>query len=388
MLQASLALLGFSQSTDWLIHPYTTPTTLETTADGFTLTNGLIARTFVARAGAFCTIDLMHLKTTRSYFRAITVEANLTLGTADAASHGFSVGGCVGQPDNHYEFFDADAWQANLTANASHFQMRNHSTAPPAPLYPWKPANGAPTNMAWPPQGLTLTVDFIPPVDAPVAVAGIVVSVHYEMYDGLPAIRKWVTVSNTAAAADTAPIGATAATSGVVVETLHYEFLKTPNWAPEHITILGTSTANQPYSQQLQPDPATNNYFSNKQALWHTDPEYDQHEDRNLHIPFSGYTFLVVGYMYDKGYGGPTGPGARLQPGEAFVSLSTRMVLHDSTLLERQSLTLVEVQVRLHHCQCNCQGRSDHPVLAQLLLELLARLLRRSEYPLLAQLHP
>ena len=71
---------------------------------------------------------------------------------------------------------------------------------------------------------------------------------------------------------------------------------------------------------------------------WYADPEYDQKNDRELHVPYSAYTLLAVGYASSTIYGGPTGPGALLLPGDSFTSLSVRLTLHDSTDIERQGL--------------------------------------------------
>ena len=100
-------------------------------------------------SGAFCTVDLRQEPSAQSFFRAISPEANLTLsiekdegdkyhhhhhggGPSSSSSFRFDVGGCIGQPLGHYEFFDADALLGNLSANASAFQYRNHTTAPNA----------------------------------------------------------------------------------------------------------------------------------------------------------------------------------------------------------------------------------------------------------------
>ena len=100
-----------SQKSDWLVHRPVERTALVSDGAGvLRLTNGLIERVFLARGGAFCTIDLRHLVSSSSFFRALSAEARMTLSEApDGAPHRFDIGGCAGQPDGHYEFFDADA---------------------------------------------------------------------------------------------------------------------------------------------------------------------------------------------------------------------------------------------------------------------------------------
>lgn len=318
-----------SQKSDWLVHRPVERTALVSDGAGvLRLTNGLIERVFLARGGAFCTIDLRHLVSSSSFFRALSAEARMTLSEApDGAPHHFDIGGCAGQPDGHYEFFDADALLPTLHANASAFQYRNHSTAAPLELFPWKPGvRGAPTNIPWPPLGLHLAVEFIPPVEAPEELRGVVATVHYEMYDGLPTYRKWVSVTNAAGV--------------VVLQTLHYELMRAPNWAPEHMTIMRQQANNPtPFDQQVRPDHAHVASLGRNLAHWNADPQYDQCCDRELHVPYTTYTLLAVGYDDSQIYGGPTGPGALLHAGAArFDSLSVRVTLHDSSDVDRQGL--------------------------------------------------
>ena len=49
----------------------------------------------------------------------------------------------------------------------------------------------------WPPRGIQLSFTFKPPgADAKSDFAGVSVTVHYELYDGLPVFAKWLTVHN------------------------------------------------------------------------------------------------------------------------------------------------------------------------------------------------
>lgn len=53
-----------------------------------------------------------------------------------------------------------------------------------------------------------------------------VATLHYEIYDGLPVLRKWVTMSQGASSA--AP---------VVVDAMMIEILRAPNFAPDQMTV-------------------------------------------------------------------------------------------------------------------------------------------------------
>ena len=52
------------------------------------------------------------------------------------------------------------------------------------------------------------------------------VTLHYEIYDGLPVLRKWITIAQ--GAGSSAP---------VVVDTMVIEILRAPNFAPDQMTV-------------------------------------------------------------------------------------------------------------------------------------------------------
>ena len=163
---------------------------------------------------------------------------------------------------------------------------------------------------------------------APAPAEGPIVTVHYEMYDGLPVLRKWVSVA--------VPAGGAAAS----VDALTIDLLRAPNFAPERMTV-DTVHANNPtpFGQQTVPE-ADQSFPGRTQQLWFFDPAYDQGGDAELHVPYSYYTLLRVGYDDDVTFGGPTGPGAVVAPGGSWASQDVRTTFHDTTDFERQGLGL------------------------------------------------
>ena len=320
-----------SQATDWLIHPPTTPTTLTASSSSrLSLTNGLVLREFyVDRAsGAFCTTELINVASGQTYFRALSAEGNITLnGTR------FNIGGCLGQPDGHDEFFSSEF---NLSVDPSALRYVSHTHGAPAALFDWVPGTrSAPTAVSWPPLGLHLSVIFALPPSSPLASAGVSVVVHYEMYNGVSAYRKWVEVI------------ATGETS-IVVDTLTYELLRAPNFAPEQLSVVKIQANNPvPFDAQIVPVPGQS-FPGRTEQLWRWDPKYDQPGDRELHVTYTYYTFLVVAYGDSIAYGGSTGPGAVVAPGGSFTSLSVRVVMHDDNGdAERKGLAVRAMQRRL-----------------------------------------
>eukprot|EP00756_Hemistasia_phaeocysticola_P051771 Hpha_TRINITY_DN26949_c0_g1::TRINITY_DN26949_c0_g1_i1::g.24849::m.24849 len=303
------------QRDDWLVNPPSETARVVPTQTGFSLQNGLIERTFFARDGAFCTIGFRHLRSRQTFFRGISPEANITL-----SKRPFDIGGCLGQPETHMEFWDPDLYLTQLKRNPAALAYVNYTIAPIEELFAFTPGQrSSPTDLAWPPKGVHVVVEFAAP--------GAVVLVHYELYDKLPVLRKWVEVKNTGQAQ-------------VTVDTLYYEFLRAPNGAPERMSVL-TEQANNPAPWDGQIKPQVGQSFPARTAQqWFFDPLYDQPNDQEIHVTYTYYTFLCIGYGVDVTFGGPTGPGVILSAGKSFVSLSVRLVLHDSQDLERQGLAL------------------------------------------------
>lgn len=78
-----------------------------------------------------------------------------------------------------------------VVADPAAFRYVGHTSTPPAAPFEWTPgARGSPPDVQWPPHGLHLAVEFEAPAGAPAAIAGISVSVHYEMYVGHPILAK------------------------------------------------------------------------------------------------------------------------------------------------------------------------------------------------------
>ena len=179
-----------------------------------TLSNGLVERTFYAGSdGAFCTVEYRHLLSRQTYFRAIGPEGNMTLNGT-----GLSIGGCAGQPAGHTEFFTPETQAAGLRAANDTLLLDQFSQSLPSADFDWRPGTRhSPSDLAWPPTGIHLAVSFRLPASAPAEVgAAASVTVHYEMYDGMPVLRKWVSVAH-AGAAPAPPL---------VVDSLNYEMLR------------------------------------------------------------------------------------------------------------------------------------------------------------------
>ena len=123
------------------------------------------------------------------------------------------------------------------------------------------------------------------------AFAGTSVVVNYEMYDGVPLIRKWLSVAVAAGPSASSPV--------VVFDTGTIEILRSPNYAPSLVTVIQVQANNpSPFFQQTVPDPLVASAGTTQQ-LWFTDALWDAPNDNELHVPYTIYTVLSVGYSFD-----------------------------------------------------------------------------------------
>jgi hypothetical protein len=175
---------------DWLLVTPATLASVSGTNATLVLGNGLVERTF-RMAPNLAAVRMRHLATGADFLRAPRPEGILTVdGTA------WEIGGLRGQPDHSYM---DPGWVDRLTNSPHAFRYVGHRIGSPEARYPWQPKFTTSVTNAWPPKGIRLTLDFQAPQTAPAKIAGLTVQVHYELYDGLPVIAKWLSVSNAGA---------------------------------------------------------------------------------------------------------------------------------------------------------------------------------------------
>ena len=201
---------------DWLIHPLSTPATVTLAADGceLRLTNGLLQRTFAVPgvrcpAPNFATTDLTDISNAdmppKSVLAALDVEAAVELDGDRYDVGGFN-NSCPRwvrtEPHvTHEEIFSTCAYlnrsqpsYTKPTANASAFRYVSHTTGSTVAPFPYERARHA-ADTPWPPAGIHLAVTFTAPPNAAPSIRGINVTVHYELYESIPAMTKWLTVT-------------------------------------------------------------------------------------------------------------------------------------------------------------------------------------------------
>ena len=271
-----------SQQNDWLVQPFRQPALVEEKDSQLILDNGLIRRTF-ATTPNFATVDYTNQITGNTLLRAIKPEAVLAINGNE-----YEVGGLKGQPD--YAYLDSD-WIADLTSDENAFQFREYRVGKPEIRYPWVHRRST-TSSVHPPEGVQLTVVFSPPPSA----NSLQVCVHYELYQGIPALSKWITIHNESQ-------------EPIQLDALNCEIL--------------AGNEQEKHRLHVESDYA----FSGMETThWGPDADYKTQVDYNYQMP------LLMTSRY------PLGPGVLLQPGETFKSFRTFEILHDSDARERKGL--------------------------------------------------
>ena len=271
-----------SQQNDWLVQPFRQLALVEEKDSQLILDNGLIRRTF-ATAPNFATVDYTNQITGNTLLRAIKPEAVLAINGNE-----YEVGGLKGQPD--YAYLDSD-WIADLTSDENAFRFRKYRVGKPEIRYPWVHRRSKASSVH-PPGGVKLTVVFSPPPSA----KSLQVYVHYELYQGIPALSKWITVHNESQ-------------EPIQLDALNCEIL----------------AINEQEKHRLYVE--SNYAFSGMETThWGPDADYKTQVDYNYQMP------LLMTSRY------PLGPGVLLQQGETFKSFRTFEILHDSDARERKGL--------------------------------------------------
>jgi len=291
---------------DWLVTPFSNPVEVEDHADQATLvlTNGLIRRTFRTAPNA-ATVGYDNLITETPVIRAVKPEARLQIDGV-----WYDVGGLEGQPDHAYL---TPEWLEGMTANPEAFQFKDYVVGPLTPHLAWARKRYA-ANTTWPPPGKTLSLTFEPPEFLRPRYGGLRVVVHYEMYQGLPALAKWLTIHN-----DTArPIVLDAFVSEVLA-AVEVESVVEPKdrWMQPPIHVQSD------YAFHGM-DPAS----SGRTTRWLPDPDYATQVNYQRQTPV---------LLESKP---PLGPAQTIAPGDSFATFRTYELLFDSDDRERRGLAL------------------------------------------------
>jgi len=313
---------------DWLIVPPTQPVELhvqpanDEQSARLALGNGLISRFFHVGRNLAC-YSYRNLQNRAEFIRAVKPEMRLKLdGTW------YEVGGLIGQPERSYL---VEAWLATMRSSPNKFIFTGFTTGSPVERHPWKPKFNAPP-LPWPPKGLRVSMHYAPPETAGSRYRNVSLTVHYELYEGIPVFAKSFTLTNSAG-------------EPVLVEEIESEILAVPqdqivnlhaesdysfhlaNHAPDDCHAGGD------HSRAIRWD-APLHLAGGTTTDWRVDPEHDSWAHPTaIEDKFLGHTFrnLMVSRI-------PVGPAQLVRAGQPFQSHTTFELLQDSSDRERRSL--------------------------------------------------
>ncbi|MHB8969790.1 MAG: hypothetical protein ACYC3X_18955 [Pirellulaceae bacterium] len=284
---------------DWLIAPAKRKTGVyRCGAADITLTNGLVRRTWRIAPNA-ATVGFENLMTGAAVIRGVKPEAILEL---DGAK--YSVGGLVGQPQYAYL---RPAWIDALKNDPAAFQFVGFEIGQPQERFAWKRKPYS-ADLPWPPPGASLTLNFQPP---PEKFPGLLVSVCYEVYDGIPLVCKWTIIRN----GGQQPVKLNTFVNEILAAVEHETTgLVRQGWDLPNIHVESDYAMNG--ATPLEADITTH---------WVVDPQYTTQRWRTPSLMESRL---------------PLGPDAVIAPGDTFETFRTFELIYDSTERERKGLAL------------------------------------------------
>jgi len=302
--------VGAALAGDWLIEPSGYVAAIQKTDDSKSvqLTNGLISRTIRLQPNA-ATTSFLNVTTEEEFVRSVRPEAEVTIDSLQ-----FDVGGLVGQPVHNYLLPE---WIDEMQSEPDAFKFVDYQIGEIRKRFPWKKRlEWMPEDRPWPPPGKSLTLNFklghVP--EGREYLRGITVRVHYEIYDGIPLVSKWISIvngSNRALTVDGFKSEILAVVEGESSVGVKKQW-RYPNMTVETDYAFGGGTSTES--------------CLGKSIFWESDPLYLTQVNYERKTP----CLLVCRPQY--------GPAQEIKPGKEFESFRTFELLHDGWDSERRGL--------------------------------------------------
>ena len=284
---------------DWLIEIPREKAKVTIQEDRVVMQNAFIERTILTTPNG-ATIEFKHLQSGESFVRALRPEAMVTIdGTV------YPIGGMKGQP---IENFFLDRWISKMEPYPNAFQFEKVEVKPIEPRLDWKRRSEWISSVVeWPTPGKEVIFIYGHPK------LEVAVQVHYEIYDHLPVMSKWLTVHNQTDGAIrinkfVSEILASVEGESVVDDKINWEL---PNMTIETDYNFGGMSSD-------------NILFTS--VDWKIDTQYRTQVNYRLRTPVT----LEVAPKY--------GPDIQLDEGEEFTSYRVWELLHDSRNQDRKDL--------------------------------------------------
>lgn len=290
---------------DWLLSPVKQRAGVYKSQDGknIILYNGLLKRVFRISPNLAC-IDYKNMSNGQQLLRAVKPEARITIDGTE-----YNVGGLYGQKENAYLLPE---WVDGFTKNENDFQFDSFEVNDIPAFINWKCKTWTMNKNQ--PTGKIISFHYRSGLPA---LKGILVTVHYELYDGLPLIVKWLSIENN--------LSKEVKLNRVVNEVLAF--------VEEESAVVGKpEQMKKQHGIYVETNYAFNNAMrydiSDQTTHWKVDPAYMSQVNYNYETP------CLLEVYPEKA------PGIELQPGELFNSVRTHELLMDSYDRERRGLMI------------------------------------------------
>lgn len=302
-LLAANTLFAQVPAKDWLIQPFIQKSEVKVLQNGkqLEITNGLITRQIRVNPNA-ATVSFKNLTTNEQFIRSVRPEARVVINGIS-----YNVGGLYGQKEHGYLL---EEWIGKFTSQANDFQFVRYETGELKPHFDWKSTTWtANKNLS---TGKSLVLFFKSELPA---LKGIEVAVHYEIFDGIPLLSKWVSIENKSS-------GAFKLTQVV------NEILATPE---EESAVVGKpEKMKKPQKLYIENNYAYNNAMryelSDQATHWKIDSSYTSQVNYNYETPCIVEVYPTLGVGID------------LAVNESYKSIRSYELLLDSYDRERNGL--------------------------------------------------
>jgi len=303
-LYSILLLPQFSTAqTDWLIQPIQQKANINIQDNYIELNNGLAKRIFFIGPNLAC-IDYTNLSNGQQLLRSIEPEARVVID-----GQMYNIGGLIGQTEKAYLIKGSEK---KLLSDNNAFQFKGYHIDTIAHYIQWKSTTWNSNKKQA--KGKSIRFDFIAPNNH---LSNLTISVHYNLYDGIPLITKWIEIKNNGE-------------QKVKINRVVNEVL---GLVEEESAVVGKpEVMKKQHGIYVETNYAFNNAMrydiSDQTTHWKTDSSYTSQVNYNFETP-------CLLEIYPE-----RAPGIELAKGETFTSVRTNELLMDSYDRQRRGLML------------------------------------------------
>ena len=303
-LYSILLLPQFSTAqTDWLIQPIQQKANINIQDNYIELNNGLAKRTFYVGPNLAC-IDYTNLSNGQQLLRSIEPEARVVID-----GQMYNIGGLIGQTEKAYLIKGSEK---KLLSDNNAFQFKGYHIDTIAHYIQWKSTTWNSNKKQA--KGKSIRFDFIAPNNH---LSNLTISVHYNLYDGIPLITKWIEIKNNGE-------------QKVKINRVVNEVL---GLVEEESAVVGKpEVMKKQHGIYVETNYAFNNAMrydiSDQTTHWKIDSSYTSQVNYNYETP-------CLLEIYPE-----RAPGIELAKGETFTSVRTNELLMDSYDRQRRGLML------------------------------------------------